>query len=291
MTPRDPNARAGGYLRTHTRPTMRVLALLLFAVSAAAGCRAQSPDPEPTPAPAEAEPVPQSLAPQSARGSIQEFAQDTAVDYVEGRASRDGTGRFYMGREIAQVMSHRGAAWLERADREREERPDALIRALDLAPDAVVTDLGAGTGYFTFRIAERVPRGRVYAVDIQPEMLRILEDRMEAEGVTNVAPILGSIRGPGLRPQSTDLTLLVDAYHEFSHPREMLEAVYESTRPGGRLVLVEYRAEDPDVPIKALHKMTEAQVRREAEASGFRFVENLDVLPQQHLLIFERPAE
>ena len=269
---------------------MRVIALLLFVVSAV-GCRAQSPAPEPTPPPAEAAPVPQSLAPESARGSIQAFAQDSAVDYVQGPASRDGTGRFYMGREIAQVMSHRGAAWLERADREREERPDAVIRALDLAPDAVVTDLGAGTGYFTFRIAERVPRGRVYAVDIQPEMLRILEDRMEAENVTNVAPVLGSTRGPGLRPQSTDLTLLVDAYHEFSHPREMLEAVYASTRPGGRLVLVEYRAEDPDVPIKPLHKMTEAQVRLEVEAAGFEFVENLDVLPQQHLLIFERPAE
>ena len=269
---------------------MRVIALLLFVVSAV-GCRAQSPAPEPTPPPAEAAPVPQSLAPESARGSIQAFAQDSAVDYVEGPASRDGTGRFYMGREIAQVMSHRGAAWLERADREREERPDAVIRALDLAPDAVVTDLGAGTGYFTFRIAERVPRGRVYAVDIQPEMLRILEDRMEAEGVTNVAPVLGSTRGPGLRPQSTDLTLLVDAYHELSHPREMLEAVYAATRPGGRLVLVEYRAEDPDVPIKPLHKMTEAQVRLEVEAAGFEFVENLDVLPQQHLLVFERPAE
>ena len=217
--------------------------------------------------------------------------KDGAVDYVQGPASRDGTGRYYMGREIAQVMSHRGAAWLERPDREREERPERLVDALDLPPDAVVTDLGAGTGYFTFRIASRVPQGRVYAVDIQPEMLRILEDRMEAEGVTNVAPILGSTQGPGLRPRSTDLTLLVDAYHEFSHPREMLEAVYTSTRPGGRLVLVEYRAEDPDVPIKPLHKMTEAQARLEAEAAGFRFVENLDVLPQQHLLIFERPAE
>lgn len=269
---------------------MRVLASLLVAVVAAAGCRAQTREPAPQdpPRPAEA----QSLAPaESARGQIQAFDQDGAVVYTEGPASADGTGRYYMGREIAQVMSHRGAAWLERADRAREERPDDLVRALGLAPDEVVTDLGAGTGYFTFRLAPLVPQGRVYAVDIQPEMLRILEDRAEAEGVPNVAPVLGSEASPGLRPESTDLTLIVDAYHEFSRPREMMEAVFESTRPGGRLALVEYRGEDPDVPIKRLHKMTEAQAVREVEAIGFRFVENVDVLPQQHLLIFERPAE
>ncbi len=265
---------------------MRVLGSLLLAVSVAVGCRAQ------TPAPAEPPPAAQSLAPaEPLRGQVAAFDQEGAVVYTDGPASADGTGRFYMGREIAQVMSHRGAAWLERPDRQREERPDDLVRALGLAPDAVVTDLGAGTGYFTFRLAPLVPRGRVYAVDIQPEMLRILEDRAEAEGIRNVAPVLGSETAPGLRPQSADLTLIVDAYHEFSHPREMLEAVYQSTRPGGRLALVEYRAEDPDVPIKPLHKMTEAQAVREAEAAGWRFVENPDVLPQQHLLIFERPAE
>ena len=260
---------------------MRVF-LLLVAVVAAVGCRAQTREPAP---PADAA----RLAPQ--RAQIERFAQDDAVAYRQGPATADGTGRYYLGREIAQVMSHRGAAWLERPDRQREERPDELVAALDIQPDDVVTDLGAGTGYFTFRLAPLVPRGRVYAVDIQPEMLRILEDRMEAEGVTNVAPVLGSETGPGLRPASTDLTLLVDAYHEFSRPREMLESVFRATRPGGRLVLVEYRAEDPSVPIKPLHKMTEAQARLEAEAAGFRFVENLDVLPQQHLLVFERPAE
>ena len=267
---------------------MRVLAPLLLAVVVAVGCRAQTQDPTPQAAP----PAAQGLAPaESLRGRMVPFREEGAVVYTDGPASADGTGRFYMGREIAQVMSHRGAAWLERADRAREERPDDLVAALGLAPDDVVTDLGAGTGYFTFRLAPLVPQGRVYAVDIQPEMLRILEDRAEAEGIRNVAPVLGSEAAPGLRPQSTDLTLIVDAYHEFSRPREMLEAVYESTRPGGRLALVEYRGEDPDVPIKALHKMTEAQAVREAEAAGFRFVENRDVLPQQHLLIFERPAE
>ena len=259
---------------------MRVSALLALAVVAAVGCRAQTPEPAPAADAAR-------LAPERAR--IERFDQEGAVEYRQGPATADGTGRYYLGREIAQVMSHRGAAWLERPDRQREERPDELVAALGIQPDDVVTDLGAGTGYFTFRLAPLVPRGRVYAVDIQPEMLQILEDRMEAEGVTNVAPVLGTETGPGLRPESTDLTLLVDAYHEFSRPREMLESIYRATRPGGRLVLVEYRAEDPSVPIKPLHKMTEAQARLEAEAAGFRFVENLDVLPQQHLLIFERP--
>ncbi len=225
------------------------------------------------------------------RIAIQSFTQEGAVAYEEGPASPDGTGRYYLGREIARVMSHRGAAWLERADREREERPEVLIDALGLEADDVVADLGAGTGYFTFRMAPLVPQGRVYAVDIQTEMLRIIEDRAETEGFDNVAPVLGTETGPGLRTQSTDLTLLVDAYHEFSHPAEMLASIYDATRPEGRLVLVEYRAEDPDVPIRRLHKMTEEQVRLEVEAAGFRFVENLDVLPQQHLLVFERPGE
>ncbi|WP_420454028.1 class I SAM-dependent methyltransferase [Rubrivirga sp.] len=264
---------------------MRALALLALVV--AVGCRAQTSEPAPVPARA-ADSVGQSLAP---RAATRAFSQEGAVAYQEGPASADGTGRTYLGREIAQVMSHRGAAWLERPDREREERPAVLVRALDLAPDDVVADLGAGTGYFTFRLAPLVPDGRVFAVDIQPEMLRIVEDRATTEGFANVAPVLGSETSTGLRPQSTDLTLVVDAYHEFSHPREMLTSIYQATRPGGRLVLVEYRAEDPDVPIKPLHKMTEAQARLEVEAAGFQFVENLGVLPQQHLLVFERPAE
>ncbi len=274
---------------------MRSLALLAAVVVAAVGCRAQTPPAE-APRPAEGAVVPRALAPRSSdsasmRGRMAAFAEEGAVVYRQGPASADGTGRSFMGREIAQVMSHRGAAWLERPDREREERPEVLVRSLDLAPDDVVADLGAGTGYFTFRLAPLVPEGRVFAVDIQPEMLRIIEERAVAEGVDNVAPVLGTITGPGLRPESTDLTLIVDAYHEFSHPAEMLAAIYEATRPGGRLVLVEYRAEDPDVPIKPLHKMSEAQARREVEAAGFAFVENRDPLPQQHILVFQRPVE
>ena len=270
-------------------PLPMLTRLALFAVLAASvGCSAQ------TPAPVEAgradSVAPSALAPRGAAGQGLR-ARSAEVVYEEGPRSSDGTGRYYLGREIARVMSHRGAAWLERPDREVEERPDLLVASLDLEPDDVVADIGAGTGYFTFRLAPRVPEGRVLAVDIQPEMLRILEQRFEEEGVTNVAPVLGTERSPGLRPGTVDLTLIVDAYHEFSHPQEMLAAIFEATKPGGQLVLVEYRAEDPDVPIKVLHKMSEAQARLEAEAAGFELRENLDVLPQQHILVFERPEE
>ncbi len=272
---------------------MRFLLPLAALAALAVGCQAQTPDLPPLPSRSRtADSARQSLAPAPAsRGVIERLAEDGAVAYVQGEASADGTGRFYLGREIARVMSHRGAAWLERPDRDREERPDVLVRALGLEPDDVVADLGAGTGYFTFRLAPLVSDGLVYAVDIQPEMLRIVEDRAAAEGLNNVTPVLGTETGPGLDAQSTDLTLIVDAYHEFSRPAEMLAAIFEATRPGGRLVLVEYRAEDPEVPIRRLHKMTEAQARREVEAAGFAFVENRDVLPQQHLLVFQRPQE
>ncbi len=249
------------------------LAIMLAALLAG-GCRAQTPAP----------PAPAAFAP----GSTAVETPEPTVVYQDGPASPDGTGRFYMGREIARVMSHRGAAWLERPEREREERPEVVIDALRLRPQDVVADLGAGTGYFTFRSAPRVPRGRVYAVDIQPEMLTVVERRADAEGVPNVVSVLGTEQDPGLAPASVDVTLLVDSYHEFSYPAEMLAAIRRATRPGGRLVLVEYRAEDPDSPIRPLHTMTEAQVRREVEASGFRFVENVPGLPLQHILVFAR---
>ena len=258
-----------------------LLPALLAALAVAPGCQAQN-----RPAPAALAPPPASAAPAALAPSARSMA--SAAGYEDGEASADGTGRRYMGREVARVMSHRGAAWLERDDRALEERPDILLRALRLAPDDVVADLGAGTGYFTFRLAAEVPQGRVYAVDIQREMLAIVEARADRENVRNVEPVLGTEADPNLPPASVDVSLLVDAYHEFAYPREMLAALYAATKPGGRVVLVEYRAEDPDVPIRRLHKMTEAQVRREVEAAGFRFVENLDALPTQHLLVFER---
>jgi SAM-dependent methyltransferase len=214
---------------------------------------------------------------------------DSENGYTNGRASRDGIGKFYMGREISQVMGHRGAAWLERPMREREERTDLLIDGLPLEPDSVVADIGAGTGYFSFEIAERVPDGKVLAVDIQPEMLEIIETRSATKGIGNVETVLGRERDPALPASALDLILLVDAYHEFSYPREMGAAMARALKPGGALVLVEYRAEDPRVAIKELHKMSEAQSIAEMAAIGLEWERTESFLPQQHFMVFRRP--
>jgi SAM-dependent methyltransferase len=211
--------------------------------------------------------------------------------YELGPRSRDGIGKFYHGREISQVMGHRGAGWLERREREREERTDLLVDALPLELDDVVADIGAGTGYFSFRIARRVPRGRVLAVDIQPEMLAIIEARRARGEGDNVETVLGTITDPGLPRGGVDLILLVDAYHEFSHPAEMGRAMADALAPGGRIVLIEYRAEDPSVPIKPLHKMSEAQARTEFEGLGLEWERTEDFLPQQHFIVFRRPSD
>lgn len=213
---------------------------------------------------------------------------DTTYSY--GTATRDGTGKYYMGREIAQVMGHLGAGWLERPEREREERPGLVIDAMALDSADVVADIGAGTGYFTFRISPRVPGGSVLAVDIQPEMLALLESKKAEVGAENVEAVQGTLTDPGLPDNAVDAVLMVDAYHEFSHPREMMRSVERALKPGGRVLLIEYRGEDPSVPIKPLHKMTEAQARKELEAVGLRWVETRDTLPQQHILVFEKPA-
>ncbi len=168
--------------------------------------------------------------------------------YETTNPSRDGIGKVYMGREISHVMGHRGAAWLERPAREREERTDLLIEALPLQAGHVVADIGAGTGYFTFPIADRVPDGRVLAVDIQPEMLALIEARKNDRGTDNVRTVLGSATDPGLAPGTVDLILIVDAYHEFSHPREMGEAMTAALRTGGRLVLSSTAARTPPYP-------------------------------------------
>jgi ubiquinone/menaquinone biosynthesis C-methylase UbiE len=208
--------------------------------------------------------------------------------YSYSAPHRDGIGKIYQGREISHVMGHQGAAWLERQQREREERTDLLVNALGLSPDAVVADIGAGTGYFSFRLSPLVPAGKVMAVDIQAEMLDIITRRSTAD--SNVVPVLGTVTSVNLAANSVDLVLLVDAYHEFSHPREMGESLYHALKPGGRLALVEYRAEDPTVRIKRLHKMSEAQAIKEMVALGFTWLATSTALPQQHLLFFEKPA-
>ena len=209
--------------------------------------------------------------------------------YTTGLASPDGIGKFYMGREISHVMGHLGAGWLERPERKRQERTDLLIAGLNLSEDFVVADIGAGTGYFTFPVAQRVPLGKVFSVDIQPEMLARLEERKARENVVNVETVLGEADDPKLPDNEIDLAFIVDAYHEFSFPREMGERLKESLKPGGQLVLVEYRAEDPRVPIKRLHKMSEMQVKQEMAAIGLDWIRTESHLPQQHLLVFQKP--
>ena len=209
--------------------------------------------------------------------------------YQIGPASRDGIGKFYMGREISHVMGHLGAMWLERPEREREERTDLLIEALPINENSIVADIGAGTGYFSFPIAERVPAGKVLAVDIQQEMLDIIEARKADGAPANVETVLGNEKDPNLPNSSVDLILIVDAYHEFSYPYEMGTAIARALKPGGLLVLIEYRAEDRSVPIKRLHKMTEKQAKREMAAVGLEWVRTENLLPQQHFLVFRRP--
>jgi ubiquinone/menaquinone biosynthesis C-methylase UbiE len=204
----------------------------------------------------------------------------------------DGIGKFYMGREIAQVMGHQGAGWLERPEREKEEQPSKLLELLDLKPGEVVADIGAGSGYHTFRLAPRVgPAGKVLAVDIQKEMLDIIRQRMKEQKVENVEPVLGTETDPKLPAGGVDLILLVDVYHEFSHPYEMTEAMVRALKPGGRLVFVEFRLEDPGVPIKLVHKMTQKQVKKEMEPHPLEHVKTIETLPWQHVIVFKKKAD
>ncbi len=195
-----------------------------------------------------------------------------------------------MGREISQVVSQHAIRWLERPDREKEERPSLVMENLELDPDDVVADIGAGSGYFTFLMAPLVRDGKVLAVDIQPEMLKFIEGKKKLEKAPNVETILGTIEDVNLPDDSVDLVILVDAYHEFSHPREMAESIVEGLKPGGRLVFLEYRGEDPAVSIKPLHKMTVQQVQREMDVVGLEFVEVRDFLPIQHFIVFRKPV-
>lgn len=196
------------------------------------------------------------------------------------------------GRRIAPVMGTGGADWLVRPEREAEEAPDAALEAIGITRGATVADVGAGAGYFTWRLAERVgPSGKVYANDIQPSMLELLRKNIEARHLANVEPVLGVEDDPRLPAGRMDLVLLVDVYHEFSEPEKMLRKIRESLKPDGRLVLLEYRKEDPNIPIRPEHKMSVAEVRAEVEPEGFRFEKNLNALPRQHILIFRKSGQ
>jgi predicted methyltransferase len=214
-------------------------------------------------------------------------AADSRYTTVQG--SPDGIGKAYMGREIAKVMSYYGASWLERPERVQEERPELVLAALELKPGMKVADIGAGSGYYSSRMAERVaPNGVVYAVDVQPEMIDILRLQMKQQKVSNVRPILGTETDPRLPARALDLAIMVDVYHELEYPYEMLAAIVKALKPGGRVVFVEFRGDDPNVPIKALHTMTEAQVRREAAAQSLEWVTTKSDLPWQHVIVFRK---
>jgi ubiquinone/menaquinone biosynthesis C-methylase UbiE len=201
----------------------------------------------------------------------------------------DGIGVFYMGREIAQVMGHEAADWLDRPEREAEEAPSILVKSLKLQPGAIVADIGAGSGYLSFMMAKPVgPTGKVYAEDIQPEMLDIVRKKAAETGVKNVVPWLGSTTDPKLPAASVDLMILVDVYHEFDKPYEMVSNMVKGLKKGGRLVFVEYRKEDPDVPIKLVHKMSVAQVRKEMTLFPLTYQQTIEILPRQHIIVFTR---
>ena len=209
--------------------------------------------------------------------------------YEQRTPSADGIGKRYMGREIAQVMGWQGAAWLEREEREREERTDLLLTELALKPGMVVADVGAGTGYIARRMAAQVGfAGVVYAVDVQPEMIRMLESLAAQAKLPQIKPRLGAVDDVRLAAASVDLAVMVDVYHELEFPREVLDSIVRALKPGGRVVFVEYRAEDSRVPIKALHKMSEAQVRREAGALALTWERTAGGLPWQHVVVFRK---
>jgi SAM-dependent methyltransferase len=212
--------------------------------------------------------------------------------YARVPRSADGIGKAYMGREISGVMGWQGASWLEREEREKEERGDLLLRELALKPGMAVADIGAGTGYYARRIAPLVGSGGsggvVYAVDVQPEMIQMLETLAKKANSPNIRPVLGTVDNVKLPDASIDLAIMVDVYHELEFPFEVMESVVRALKPGGRVAYVEYRAEDAKVPIKPLHKMSESQVKKEAAAHALVFERTADTLPWQHVVVFKK---
>jgi precorrin-6B methylase 2 len=216
-----------------------------------------------------------------------------ACTYEQRRFHRNtGIGKFYQGREIAKVIGHQDLFWLERPSREGEERPDILLNLLDIAPDATIADVGAGTGFLTFRLLDRLnENGRILAIDVEPESQDIINFIAHDRGETRVETILSTPSDPQLPEASIDLAIMLDAYHEFEFPCEMMQRITAALKPGGRVALVEYRRENPLIPIKTLHKMTERQAKQEMAAAGLDWIETREDLPSQHIMIFERQAD
>ena len=204
----------------------------------------------------------------------------------------NGIPKWYMGRQIAHVMGHQAADWLERPEREEEEKTDLMVDSLKFREGEVVADIGVGSGYVARKIAKRIgATGIIYGVDIQQEMLDLLAKRMAMFRITNVKPVLGETNDPKLPPESCDTMIMVDVYHEFDQPYEMIAAMVKALKPGGRIVFVEFRGEDPNVPIKAVHKMTEAQVKKEMSVHVMEHAETIGTLPWQHIIVFRKPAK
>ena len=212
---------------------------------------------------------------------------ETSGIYTYQIEDYNGIGKWYMGREIASVMGFEGMEWLERPERESEENVSTLIKNMSIVSEDIVADIGAGTGYHTFRMALKAPKGFIYAIDIQEEMLSEISSRINNGYLKNIAPILGTETNINLIENSVDKILLVDVYHEFKYPYEMMESIKKALRPNGKIFIIEYRGEDPRVPIKKIHKMTEKQVVKEMKAIGLKLEVNMDNLPWQHCLIFE----
>jgi SAM-dependent methyltransferase len=208
--------------------------------------------------------------------------------YRDGRGSPDGIGKFYQGREIAAVMGFEGTPWLERPSRASEERPDLLVEELHLQPGMTVADIGAGSGYLSRLMARIVGPGRVFAVDVQPQMVALLTELSQKPEFKNIVPIQGDADNLNLPPASIDLAVLVDVYHELAFPYEVMRSLIRALKPGGRVVLVEYRGEDPAVPIKPLHKMSEAQIRREMSVQPLTWERTSERLPVQHIVVFRK---
>ncbi len=206
--------------------------------------------------------------------------------YTFSTPSRDGIGKYYLGRERSHVMGHLGSDWLERKEREQEEQVSQALKNMKLKADEVIADIGAGSGYYSFRMAERVSKGKVLAVDLQPEMLDIMRQKIKRNKIKNVELIQGQEANPNLAQHSVDMVLMVDVYHELSYPKEMMEQIVAALKPGGRFILLEYRMEDPKVPNKRLHKMSLEQAVKEMKAVGLQLKKNIGNLPWQHFMIF-----
>lgn len=218
---------------------------------------------------------------------IVSFSQNTSYNkYIYKKGDINGIGKWYMGREIAHVMGFQGIGWLERSSREKEENVSTLIQNMKIESNDIIADIGAGSGYHSFRMAPLAKNGVVYAVDIQSEMLAAINRRIELNKIKNIKTILGNEKSIQLPNNSVDKILMVDVYHEFNFPREMIRSIKNTLKPNGKLFLVEYRDEDPRVPIKKIHKMSEKQAEKEMDAAGFKLIENISNLPWQHCMIF-----